>query len=288
MKHTFTFLLFLLAANLLKSQGFNASNIQQPTCFGACDGSVTFTTSANQGPYTAVVTNSASCPNSTLSSSSASAITLMSVCACSSPYTVTIYTGTIIAGVNYVQFPNYASAPLTVSVPSVSAASCSGCCTGSAYISWSGGNTGFSNNPPAFTIDGMAITSYSPAANLCAGSHTVCAIDSSNCVACKVFSVSYNVSTGIKQQSFANTHINLYPNPVSTDLTVETGKGGAIEKAYIFDLLGRKVFEYSFDITPQEKIEVNVSSLPQGLYFVEVYGTSGRSVHRARFTKKDN
>jgi hypothetical protein len=286
MKHTFTFLLVLIASGMLRSQGFNQSNIQQPTCFGACDGSVTFTTSANQGPYNAVVSNSASCPNSTMSASSSSAITISNVCACSSVYTVTIYTGTIIAGVNYVQFPNYSTAPLVVSVPSVAAASCSGCCTGSAYITWSGGNTTFSNTPPAFTIDGIPTSSYSPAPNLCPGSHTVCAKDSSNCVACKTFSVGYNVATGIKQ-NIESTHISLYPNPVSTDLTIEAGNG-MIEKIIIIDPLGRKVMEVHSDITAREKVEINVSALAEGLYYAEIYGPSTRTVHRARFTKKDN
>lgn len=288
MKQTFTVLLVLFVSGIIRSQGFNQSNIQQPTCFGACDGSVTFTTSANQGPYTAVVTNSSSCPNSTTSTSSSSAITISNVCACSSAYTVSIYTGTIIAGVNYVQFPNYATAPLTVSVPSINAASCSTCCNGSAYFTWSGGNTTFSNTPPVFTVDGVPTSSYSPAPNLCAGSHTVCAKDSSNCVACKVFSVSVNTATGVKPVAVEKTsHISLFPNPVSTDLTVEVSNG-TIEKVTILDLLGRKVMTVLSDIAPSPKMEINVSSLPEGMYYAEVYGSSGRTIQRARFTKKDN
>ncbi|MCW3077851.1 MAG: C-terminal target protein [Bacteroidetes bacterium] len=288
MKHKIIFfLIFFAAVQYSKAQGFGQSNIQQPTCFGTCNGSVTFTTSGANGPFTAVVTNSSSCPNSTTSTSSSTAITITNVCACSSVYTVSIYTGTIIAGVNYVQFPNYASAPLTVSAYSIMAANCPTCCNGSAYLGWTGGNTTFSNNPPSFTIDGVATSSYAPAPNLCVGSHTVCAKDSSQCVACKVFSVSYNPAAGIKVNTL-NSHISLFPNPVSTDLTIETNEGGAIAKAIIIDPTGRIVLYNQFDISPQNKIQINVSSLSEGLYYIEVYGVQGRSVHRTRFVKKDN
>lgn len=288
MKHTIIFfLIFLAGFNYTNAQGFGQSNIQQPTCFGNCNGSVTFTTSSANGPFTAVVTNTASCPNSTTSTSSSTAITITNVCACSSVYTVSIYTGTIIAGVNYVQFPNYATAPLTVSAYSIMAANCSTCCNGSAYLGWTGGNTTFSNNPPSFTIDGIATSSYAPAPNLCVGSHTVCGKDSSQCVACKVFNVPLNPAAGIKTNEL-NTHISLFPNPVSTDLTIETNEGGSITKAVILDPTGRAVLSNQFDLSPQSKIQINVSGLSEGLYYVEVYGTESRSLHRTRFVKKDN
>ncbi|MGZ4099375.1 MAG: T9SS type A sorting domain-containing protein [Bacteroidia bacterium] len=292
MKYKFIFsaIIFIASCGSFNAQSFNPSNIQQPTCYGACDGSVTFTTAANQGPYTAVLSNTASCPNSTVSSSTSSAITISNICACASDYTVSIYTGTIIAGVNYIQFPNYATAPLVVSVSSVVAATCPTCCNGGAYITWSGGNTTFTNTPPAFKIDGVTITAYSPAQNLCVGSHTVCAKDSSQCIACKTFSVSYSINTGIQQTvpPLVKNHITIFPNPVSTDLTIEAGKEGSITRALVIDPMGRVMQEYQVDITPQNKMHINVSSLPEGLYYIEVYGTVNQSVHRSRVAKKDN
>lgn len=288
MKFKFTVLtLFLSVSTLLNAQNFSASNIQQPTCFGACDGSVTFTTSSVTGPFTAILTNSASCPNSTVSSSTSSAITISSVCACASDYTVSIYTGTILAGVNYVQFPNYATAPLTVQASTITPASCSTCCDGQAYITWSGGNTTFTNNPPSLTLDGVSTTSYSPTQPLCVGSHTICAKDSSQCVACKVFTVSYNITTGIEENEKPEQFI-LYPNPAATELTIEVGSGASVNKAVIYDLTGRIVLEYFYDITPQNKVELNVSALSAGLYYVEVSGINAQSIKRSRFAKKDN
>ncbi|MBA3662625.1 MAG: T9SS type A sorting domain-containing protein [Bacteroidetes bacterium] len=290
MKKYLSFILFIFVSSVqfLSAQSFNQSNIQQPTCFGACNGSVTFTTANSQGPYTAVLSNTASCPNSTLSSSSSTAITISGICACASNYTVSIYTGSIIAGVNYVQFPNYATAPLVVSVPTVVAASCATCCNGSAYITWTGGNTTFTNNPPSLKIDGVTITAYNPANNLCVGSHTVCAKDSSQCVACKTFSISYNVTTGIVFGApEIKNHVTIFPNPVSTELTIDAGKDVTITRALVIDLMGREVIKETFGINGQGKVQVNVSSLPEGLYYVEVYAEN-RNIYRKRFAKKDN
>jgi len=263
------------------AQNFSQSNIQQPTCFGACDGSITFTTSSVTGPFTAVLTNSASCPNSTISSSTNNAITISNVCACASDYTVSIYSGTIIVGQNYAQFPNFASAPLTVVANSITAATCATCCNGQAYISWTGGNTTFTNNPPAFTMDGASITSYSPATGLCSGSHTVCATDSSNCTACKVFSVGISVPTEITENN-STSNIMVFPNPAQSQLTVESN-GAFISKAFIIDLTGRKILEFNCDTNPENQIQLNVSDLSDGIYYIEVYAT--QSVQRKRFVK---
>lgn len=280
-------LLLLLALTVLSgnSQSFTASNIQQPTCFGACNGSVTFTTNSANGPYTAVFSNSASCPNSTVSSSGASSITVTGICACASDYTVSIYSGTIIAGVNYVQFPNYATAPLTVSVPTLVAASCATCCTGKAYVTWSGGNTSFTNSPPSFILDGSPTTSYSPTQNLCAGSHTICVKDSSQCVACKVFTITTNITTGITQLQEANT-FNLFPNPVLEVLTIEMNENNIVERTVVTDFSGRIVLISDGEGSISQQTNINVQGLEAGMYYIEVYTAENTSPLRKRFVKK--
>lgn len=284
MKQFLLLLLFSLTVFTSNSQSFTASNIQQPTCFGACNGSVTFTTASANGPYTAVFSNSASCPNSTVSSSGASSITITNICACNSDYTVSIYTGTIIAGVNYVQFPNYATAPLTVSVPSLVAASCATCCNGKAYVTWSGGNTSFTNTPPSFILDGSPTTSYSPTQNLCAGSHTICVKDSSQCVACKVFTITNNISTGIEALS-EQVAFHLFPNPVSEVLTIQTSENTDVEKIVIRDLSGRIILTSEGDQTVSQKAELDVRALEPGMYYVEVYAAKTGHNMRKRFVK---
>lgn len=287
MKFKLIFSIFFLAfSSLLTAQNFGISNIQQPTCFGACDGSITYTTSSLTGPFNAVLTNSASCSNSTLSSSSATAITISNICACASDYTISIYSGTIIAGVDYVQFPNFANAPLSVVATSIIAASCATCCNGQAYISWNGGNTTFSNTPPAFTLDGTPTTSYSPTQPLCVGQHTICATDSSQCTACKVFSVSFNLTTGVTAEEKSEL-MAVYPNPAVNDLTVEASEGNALIQALIYDLTGRIVYMSKYEI-PETRILIFVGDLTPGLYYLEVTGQNKQSVKRIRFVKSDN
>ncbi|MCE3228864.1 MAG: Secretion system C-terminal sorting domain [Bacteroidetes bacterium] len=271
-----TFLLFL---SQLRAQTFSASNVQQPTCFGSCNGSVTFTTASATGPFNMVMTNSLSCPNSTISSSTNSAITISSVCPCASDYTVSIFTGTVLVGVDYVQFPVTSTTALNVTASTVVAATCSSCCTGSVYVNWSGGNTQVSS--PTITIDGAPTASYSPAVGLCPGPHTLCATDAASCTTCTGFTVTAQPPTGISENTIDN-NLTIFPNPASSEITLQVTQGTEISLVRILDLSGRNISEHS--VSYLRNVKLDISKLTNGLYYLEVYGQNN-SIQRNKFVK---
>ena len=65
-----------------------------------------------------------------------------------------------------------------------------------------------------------------------------------------------------------NGDLYLYPNPANTFVAVSNGADMAIEKVEIVDLLGRTV------LSTDAVDAINVSTLPEGQYFVKLVGTS--------------
>jgi hypothetical protein len=70
-------------------------------------------------------------------------------------------------------------------------------------------------------------------------------------------------SVGIFNLTGHHTEMSIFPNPTTDYLTFETGNQGSNRILRIFDLNGREVMTEQFD---NQKITVNVSSLPQGHY----------------------
>ena len=65
--------------------------------------------------------------------------------------------------------------------------------------------------------------------------------------------------------------INIYPNPVTDELTIENGQGTAI----IYNALGQSVQEVNIDAS---KVQLKVSELPQGIYTIHIHKTNGESI----------
>ena len=63
--------------------------------------------------------------------------------------------------------------------------------------------------------------------------------------------------------------LNVFPNPtdghVYINIDLASRKDGLVE---IFDLLGKKVFEYAFKNLTAESIEADLSNQPKGMYTV--------------------
>jgi hypothetical protein len=81
-----------------------------------------------------------------------------------------------------------------------------------------------------------------------------------------------NTATGIEDFiSVKDNTLNVYPNPsdghvyINIDLT-EKANG----KVEIKDIMGKKVYEYSFRELSAESIEADLSHLPEGIYFVNL------------------
>ena len=71
----------------------------------------------------------------------------------------------------------------------------------------------------------------------------------------------------VKQQSA----FDLYPNPTTTSLTIVAS--AKIEQVIISDILGQTVFSYNYKT---EEVQIDVSDLPSGVYFVKVNGSEVR------------
>jgi hypothetical protein len=80
-----------------------------------------------------------------------------------------------------------------------------------------------------------------------------------------------NSTTGIDEVFAKNNSLNVFPNPgnghvyINIDLTQK--ENGKIE---ISDLMGKKVYDYSFKNLAAESIEADLSYLPRGIYFVNL------------------
>ena len=274
-------IIFITCVGFLQAQNFTLSNSLQPTCFGACNGSITYTTSAVVGPFTAVVVNSGSCPNSTVQNSSNNSITINSICACSGVYTVSIYTGSIIAGSEIFQFPNYATSSLAVTVSNILAETCSACCNGAANVTYTGG---YVLGTPTFSIDGVPVVSVVPAINLCSGSHTVCMTDASKCIACKAFNIP--LISGLHENTF-QFPFSISPNPANEAIFVESTGGNAISKVEIFDVTGRKISEVNSSDKTEFKVKVDIKDIAAGVYYLNACNQSGRLMQHKKFIKQD-
>ncbi len=274
-------LLFALNIGFLQAQNFTVTNSQQPTCFGACNGFVTYTTGLASGPFTAILANSASCPNSTTQTSASNTITVSNICACSGIYTVTIKNmSNVVVGTELIQFPAYATVALVVNVNSITA-SCAGCCSGSANVSYTGG---YITGTPTYSLDGGAVVNVNPLVNLCDGTHTICMTDASNCVACKTF------TTPLASGLFQNTlhfPIHIYPNPAQDAVFIESTQSNPISKVEIFDLTGRKISVSEALIRSEIKLQMDTRPLTPGLYYLNVYNTQGQLMQHKKFVKVD-
>lgn len=119
-----------------------------------------------------------------------------------------------------------------------------------------------------FGLMGANSQTYTPTVN---GNH-YCVATLNNCDDTSN-TISYN-SVGISE--FSNGDINVYPNPVTDVLTITTNN--AISSVVVFDIKGKKL---------QKEVisnKVNLSSLPKGIYFIEI--KSGESIIRKRIIKQ--
>ncbi len=130
------------------------------------------------------------------------------------------------------------------------------------WYSWIGGLT------PYLLGD---TTNYSPSTG---GLFAYVIVDSNGC-----FGISDSVMRcpgGVPNISKSNDETSVFPNPASIELTIE--KDLPITSVAISNLVGKLMFKNDYN---SKNVQINVGSLPAGIYFIKINGTEVR-----RFVKE--
>lgn len=274
MKKTLLALLLLISCSGFAQSNFSLNSISYPTCFGNCDGVAVFSTTTTTGPFTAVMSNTSGCPNSTVQTSTGNTITLSNLCTCASTYSINFYNSSmVLVGYELLQVPISATSALVLQTPTVDPAVCSTCCDASVYIVYSGGYEQPPTNNATVTLDGNnVIGSYNPIDSVCVGQHTVCIKDLANCVVCNTFSVNFVTHVGLQELRLNETFV-MSPNPAYDKVTIRCGSTDKLSGIKLLDMNGKLILEHS-KTDPNSQLELYIGDLPSGVYSVEVSGST--------------
>lgn len=85
-----------------------------------------------------------------------------------------------------------------------------------------------------------------------------------------------DIQVGITEM-FNETTVALYPNPASSVICIESGETGAPNICRVYDIPGTEVITKTFS---DNKINLDVSKLNAGLYFVRIEGKAGVAIKK--------
>ncbi len=273
-------ILLLIIGNHIYSQTFSLVSISYPTCYGNCDGVAVFDpTTAVTGPFTAVISNTSGCPNSTVQSSSTNTISIGGICPCVGTYSVNFYdVNSILVGYELLQVPITSTSALVLQTPTVDPAVCSTCCEGSVYVAYSGGYESPPNNATV-TLDGNnVIGSYFPIDSVCVGQHTVCVKDLANCIVCNTFSMNFVPHVGINELNAAQK-FSMSPNPANDILIIRSLTNEAISEIRLMDMNGKTYLLKSNSSGSSLQKEFDLTEIATGVYIVEM-GSAENFTHQ--------
>jgi hypothetical protein len=264
---------FLIAISgcVFSQTTFSLIGTSYPTCFGVCDGSAVFTpTTAISGPFTAVLTNSSSCPNTTVQSSIGNTITIGGLCPCISDYSVSFYNSSmVLVGFELLQIPITSTIALVMQTPTTNPAVCASCCDGSVYVAFSGGYLPPPNSATV-TLDGSNVgANYFPIPTVCVGQHTVCVTDLANCIVCNSFSMGFVPNVGVNELN-SDHEFSIFPNPATDKLDLVFTGNYIPEEIKFKDINGKLSYSQKIPSSGSQKIEIHISSLPKGVYVAEI------------------
>ncbi|MBK7311115.1 MAG: T9SS type A sorting domain-containing protein [Sphingobacteriaceae bacterium] len=269
-KILFSFLIALSACAFSQTT-FSLIGISYPTCYGVCDGSAVFTpTTAISGPFTAVLTNSSSCPNTTVQSSIGNTITIGGLCPCVSDYSVNFYNSSmVLVGFELLQIPITSTIALVMQTPTTNSAVCSSCCDGSVYVAFSGGYLPPPNSATV-TLDGSNVgANYFPIPTVCVGPHTVCVTDLANYIVYNSFTLGFAPNVGVSELN-SDHKFSLFPNPATDKIDLVFTGNYTPEEIRLIDINGKLSYSQKIFSQKGQKIEINIGTLPKGIYVAEI------------------
>lgn len=257
MKKFYIFLLLLCTPFLAKAVGclvqVQTTNV---TCFGGCDGSAMAFPSGG-GPHTFIWA-----PGGQTTQAVAGL--------CAGSYTVTVIDGSSCTATAVVTITE---PPQLIVTTSATNASCSNCCDGFILSSVTGGTPGY-----VYSWNTSPQQNTSTAQAVCPGTYTLCVTDANGCSICTSDSVSF--STGIQHQ-VANSSFTIFPNPASQTVNIrQTFVKAVSAEITLTNMLGQAVYSESKAVAVNLDISLNISDLPNGVYFVTIKTATGNSVKR--------
>ena len=81
----------------------------------------------------------------------------------------------------------------------------------------------------------------------------------------------------LKVRDLQNIDFEVFPNPVKNKITVEIQKSSQLKSVLVLDELGRIVKEISLKRDNLGKVEIDMSNLNRGIYYIKVVFSSGES-----------
>ncbi|WP_434037187.1 chondroitinase-B domain-containing protein [Formosa sp. 4Alg 33] len=94
----------------------------------------------------------------------------------------------------------------------------------------------------------------------------------------------YGESTTLSTTDITKNSLKLYPNPVTNGVLYLSKQSGNFDTLRIYDVSGKTILSKALNGSI-DKEEINVSSLSQGLYFVEISNASSRVVNKIVVSK---
>ena len=229
----------------------NALNVSANTtanvlCNGESNGSASSTVSGGTTPYTYSWSNGKTTTNDNALSAGTYMLTVHDNNGCAGTATATI------------------TQPLVFGLVRDSTVD-DGSCTGSAWISISGGTMPYTYlwNPGGNTTDSIY--------NQCSGTYCCKVTDANGCI--DTFCIFIPHIEGIVNIPSNSGRVKIYPNPNNGQFTIQSSVVSGPFYVEVYNVLGDKV--YSQFSTFNSKVSVNLSSQPNGIYFYRVIKEDG-------------
>lgn len=92
-------------------------------------------------------------------------------------------------------------------------------------------------------------------------------VDINGCIGVADQTLTVENCTG--QSEITGLKTNVYPNPTSGEVFINSNESGAMN-IQLFDLIGMKVFEESFESTVAETLKINLQHIPVGIYLLQI------------------
>jgi PKD repeat protein len=77
------------------------------------------------------------------------------------------------------------------------------------------------------------------------------------------------LTTSMNEISLNNFNLALYPNPAKNNIFVESSVDNNNSVIELFNILGKKFHTIDFDKISNNKLEINISNLNKGIYFIK-------------------